>query len=280
MAKPRPRSNTTRNPVAGGGLGGGYSPLEWLPGGGTFTYDIATGASGEPVAPGQGDYNQFAPPTAPGQDWVSLFWGSLGLDQATINGLTKATSGLTDPNQIQAIGQNYLRSTPWYQQTFPGFAAGVQAGLYTDETGYRSYVNQLNQATQEYLGRPVTGAEVTAAVQGGVSPGVYGQKLQGNALAVTLGPEAQYEAGAFTSEGRLTQEELQAYGQEKAGYDTGLGQAVTQRLQNANQRMQALFSGTLARANLSLGPQGVYAPGLQDAAQRGSQQNQPDLPAT
>lgn len=288
MAKPKPKPR----PTAGGGSPGpgnnprggagqqGLTPLAWLPGGGSFTYDIATGASGEPVAPGQGDYHQFAPQTAPGQDWVSLFWGSLGLDTATIAGLTKAISGLTDPTQIQTIGQNYLRSTPWYQQTFPGFAAGVQAGLYTDESGYRQYVGQLNQATQQYLGQAVTGAQVTAALSGGISANVYAQLLQGDALAKTLGPEAQYEAGAFDSQGRLSDQELQAYGREKAGYDTPLGQAVSQRLQNANQRMQTLFSGTLARANLSLGPQGVYSSSLQNAAQRGAQQAQPDLPAT
>lgn len=221
----------------------------------------------------------YQPPAPPPNQWVNTFWGNLGLDQATIDGLTAAIAGLTDPAQIQVIGQNYLRSTPWYQQTFPGFAAGVQAGLYGDENGYRQYVNALNQYTQEYLGRPVTAAEVIAALQGGVNPNVFGQKLQGNALAVTLGPEAQYEAGAFTEEGRLSQGELQAYGQEKAGYDTALGQQISQRLQLATQKMQDIFTGTLARANLSLGPQGVYSPGLQDSVQRGSQANQPDLPA-
>ncbi len=192
-----------------------------------------------------------------------MFWGSLGLDASTIAGLTKTLTGVTDAAQAQLLGQNYLRQSSWYQQTFPGFDLGVRAGLFTDETGYRSYVNALTQSSQQYLGRAVTTAEVTQALQAGVDPALYANRLQGNALAQTLGPQAQYEAGAFTSEGRLSSGELQAYGQEKAGIDTPLGQAITQRLQQAQQRMQGLFSGTLATPNLSLGPQGLFAPSLQ-----------------
>ncbi len=192
-----------------------------------------------------------------------MFWGSLGLDDTTIAGLTKALTGVTDATQAQLLGQNYLQGTAWYKATFPGFDLGVRSGLFTDLTGYRSYVNALTQSTQQYLGRAVTTAEVTQALQAGVDPTLYANRLQGNALAQTLGPQAQYQAGAFTSEGRLSDSELQAYGQEKAGVDTPLGQAITQRLQLAQQKMQGIFSGTLATPNLSLGPQGLFAPSLQ-----------------
>ncbi len=88
-----------------------------------------------------------------------MFWGSLGLDASTIAGLTKTLTGVTDAAQAQLLGQNYLRQSSWYQQTFPGFDLGVRAGLFTDERGYKAYQNQLTQVYQQYLGRPVTATE-------------------------------------------------------------------------------------------------------------------------
>ena len=166
-----------------------------------------------------------------------------------------------------ALGENYLRGTTWFQNTFPGFNQGLTAGLFTDETGYRSYVNELNQSTQQYLGRAVTSNEVVTALGQGRSSQMYANYLQGAAYTQTLAPEAQYEAGAFTAEGRLSQADLTAYGNEKAGIDTAQGQAITQRLQLANQKMQKIFQGTLATPSLTLGPQGLYSPDLQGAKQ-------------
>ncbi len=196
-------------------------------------------------------------------DWFQTFWGGLGLDTATSNGLRQVLSGIVDPTQAQLLGEQYLHTTDWFKNTFPGYDQGLKAGLFTDTTGYRGYVNQLNSATQQYLGRAVSTGEVTQALGAGDNPSLYANRLQGNALATTLAPEAQYEAGAFTAEGRLSQPELQAYGQEKAGVDTPLGQAITQRLQQAQQRMATLFQGALATPNLSLGPQGLFSPSLQ-----------------
>jgi hypothetical protein len=260
-------------------LGGAYSPISVLPSSQNVPPPADTGNFANWISDEEQLSAAYAPTGPLGTDWAKLFWGSLGLDDSTISGLTKTLTGVTDATQAQQLGQNYLRGTNWFKTTFPGFNEGITAGLFTDETGYRGYVNALNQSTQQYLGRAVSGAEVTAALTGGTDPTLYANRLQGNALAQTLGPEAQYEAGAFTSEGRLSQNELQAYGQEKAGVDSPLGQAITDRLQKAAQRMQGLFSGHLAAPNLSLGPQGIYAPGLQNAAQRGPQGTTPDVGA-
>ena len=204
-----------------------------------------------------------------GTDWADAFWGSLGLPQSLINQINDALAKVTDPTQAMAVGQNLLRSSDWYKQTFPGIANGIQQGLFTDETGYRSYVNQLNNLYQQYYNRAISSDEVTGYLQSGRSATYVGNVLQGNALAQTQAPQLQYEQGAF-GEGRLTDQQLQAYGQEQAGIDTPLGQQIQLRIQQAQKRLQTIAQGTLAAPNLSLGAQGVFAPTLAAGKQQTS----------
>ena len=238
--------------------------------------------TGTPAPSSSGGGGGSKPKTTetPFVDWASFFWGSLGLPQDLINQIDNALAGVTDASLALAIGTNLMRSSSWYAQTYPGINYGIRNGLFTDETGYRDYVNKLNQLYQQYYGRAVNTSEVTNYLQLGQEYSYVANLLQGQAIAQAEKPTLQYEAGAFDQQGQLTAPELTAYGNEKAGIDTVLGQQVTNRIQLATQRMQKIFQGTIATPQLSLGPQGLYAPSLQGAKNTNSTRSgSPDIAA-
>ena len=195
-------------------------------------------------------------------DWYKAFFGQYNLptdvQSQLMDILTKYAS---DPSTAQVLATQYLRSTPWYQTTFPGFSAGVSNGLFTDETGYRSYLNAVNQVYNQYLGRHVSGDEVSALLSEGASPTLVANRFQGQAYVQANSPEIQYLSGAFGN-GRLTTDQLTALGNENAGIDTAQGQIQQKMLAKAQQVLNKLQSGSLATPSLSLGNNGLTAPGL------------------
>lgn len=212
-------------------------------------------------------------PTTFAADWYKSFFAQYGLPndvQSSIVNILKQYAA--DPSTAQTLAQQYLRTTPWYATTFPGFSSGVTNGLFTDETGYRSYLDTVNNVYNQYLGRHISGDEVTALLKEGANPQLVANRFQGQAWVNANGQDSQYLAGAF-GEGRLSGDQLTAAGNENAGIDTAQGQAVQLMLQKASQRAQTVIQGALARPGLSLGANGVSAPGL-----RGTQQT-PDIAA-
>ncbi|MHB8742566.1 MAG: hypothetical protein ACYC9L_05510 [Sulfuricaulis sp.] len=233
-----------------------------------------------PTAPGGGDTTGTGAATkGPPVDWSAVYWGGLGLPTDVVSQINKIFSQYPDVTVAQALAQQYLRGTPWYQTTFPGIQYGIRNGLFTDETGYRRYVTELNQHYQAYTNQPVTGTDVASWLQQGKDSTYVGNYFKGNAIAQTEAPDLNYESGAFTPQGQLTSAERQAYGQEKAGIDTPLGQQILQRMQQADQRLAGVFRGSLATPGFSLGPQGLYAPALQGSKEGLGKGGLPDLPA-
>jgi hypothetical protein len=205
-------------------------------------------------------------PAAPPTDWADVYFGSYGLP-ADLRGQIEALGqkyGTSNPDVFYQSALNTIRGSDWYKATYPGFAEGVRAGLFTDESGYRQYVNALNQVYRQYQGRDVTGSEAAAALASGANPQLIANQFQGDAIAQTNANDWQYLAGNFgdAGTGQLSAGELKAGGREQAGIDTPLGQLVQKRLQVAAQRAQKIFSGTLATSSLNLGPQGLNSPGL------------------
>lgn len=195
-------------------------------------------------------------------DWYKAFFAQYGVpadvQAQLISLLTKYAS---DPSIAQTLATQYLRSTPWYQTTFPGFSEGVNNGVFTDETGYRAYLNAINSIYNQYLGRHVSGDEVTALLKEGAAPSLVANRFQGQAWVQANSPEVQYLGGAFGN-GRLTPDQLTALGNENAGIDTAQGQIQQKMLQKAQQVLQKIQTGTLATPSLSLGNNGLSAPGL------------------
>jgi hypothetical protein len=264
---------------AGAGLGGAYSagtgPDYSLEAGeNAITAADPSVAAGNAaiktiLATGQTDPTNFA------ADWYKAFFGQYGLPgdvQASIVDILKQYAA--DPTTAQTLAQQYLRTTPWFQSTFPGFSSGVTNGLFTDETGYRSYLNSVNNVYNQYTGRHVSGDELTALLKEGANPQLVANRFQGQAWVNANGNDSQYLAGAF-GDGRLTPDQLTAAGNESAGIDTAQGQAVQLMLQKATQRAQSVFSGVLARPATSQGPNGPVSPGLRGAS--GSTSGSPDV---
>lgn len=195
-------------------------------------------------------------------DWYKAFFNQYNLPgniQDQVVSLLKKYA--SDPTTAVALAQQYLRTTDWYQQTFPGFTEGVRAGLFTDETGYRGYLNAVNQNYNNYVGRHVSGDELKNLLTQGVDPNTVGKQLQGDAYVSANRNDIQYLAGNF-GDGRLSESDLQAEGRQVSGLDTAIGQKVDAALSKAKQRAASIFSGQLARAGQTLGPNGLQAPGL------------------
>ena len=211
------------------------------------------------------------PPTPPGDsaidptqfaaDWYKAFFQQYGLPadvQGTVLYILKQYA--SDPATAQALAQQYLRTTDWYQQTFPGIAAGQRNGLFTDETGYRSYLNAVNQLFNQYLGRHVTSDELSGYLASGYAPAYVGNLLQGQAWAGANGRDVRQLTGAFGDNGQISDTELAALGNEHAGIDTAQGQSIDAIVARAQQRLQTIFNGKLATpGGLTLGATGLAA---------------------
>ena len=275
-APPQPPATT---PTGGGGAPGpGNNPPGGAGGGG------GTGGTGGATGGGGGDGGgggggTTAKPTGPPVDWATVYWGSLGLTPDLINQINKIFGLYPDQSIAFQVAQQYLRGTDWYSQTFPGIAYGIRNGLFTDETGYRAYVNDVNQLYRQYQDRDVTGDEVALWLSQGRNTAQLGRAFQGHAIAQAEAPDRQYEAGAFTPEGHLSQIDLEAYGQQQAGNTSPLGMQIAQRLQQAHDRVSKIFQGTLATPNFSLGPQGLYAPSIQGGRESLGKSGGPDIGA-
>lgn len=200
-------------------------------------------------------------------DWADAFWGSLGLPPNLVSQINGIFAQTPDQSQAYVLAKQALQGSDWYQSTFPGIGAGIQAGMFTDETGYRAYVNDLNNLYQQYYNRAVTSDEVQSWLNQGKDPRYVAEVFQGTAIANTMGPQWQYLAGAQSPQGRLTGEQKIAAGEEQAGLDTPLGQQIQERLKLAEARLQKITAGTVATPSLGLGEQGLYSPSLQGAKQ-------------
>lgn len=202
--------------------------------------------------------------TGPDVDWAQVYFGQYGLPSDIVSQIESLGKqyGTTNPDVFMQSAQNLIRGSDWFKVTYPGFSAGVTAGLFTDETGYRGYVNSLNSVYQQYLGRAVSGDETAAALAQGASPTLIGNQFQGDAIAKTNANDWNYLTGAFDT-GPLSAAEQTAGGREQAGIDTSLGQMVQKRIAQAQQRASTLFGGRLATTSLGQSAGGrLVAPSL------------------
>lgn len=167
---------------------------------------------------------------------------------------SKVMTYFTNPALSAADANTYalqfIRTTPWYQQVYPGIQAGISNGLFNDESGYLAHQNQLNQIYQQYLGRPASGAEVAHSVTQGFTASRVAAGLSGQAYIAANTPDIQGALGSFGT-GPATNPQLKALGQEQAGIDSPLGQLIQRRVALATQRMQGAFKGTLASPAMS-----------------------------
>lgn len=218
-----------------------------VPGGDTGNGTVTAGGGGG----GGGDGTSTTPPTNPPLDWEA-YLQNWGFPTDVVAQLTNIFSQYSDPSQASAAALAYIRGTPWYSQTFPGIQAGLSAGLFSDESGYRSYVNDLNQLYQNYYGRQVNGTEVASFLNAGHAASYVGQHLSGQAQLAAEKGQDQYLLGAFDEQGVPNANDLSSYGDYLGGIGNMIGPQLTQRIQKAQQKMQDIFQGTLATPSLSM----------------------------
>lgn len=189
-------------------------------------------------------------------DWTDAYFGSLGLPQDVQDRVAKFFSKYPDDPQLAIeLAKQYIRTTPWFAQNFPGFFEGMRTGLFTDETGYRGYVNAVNVYTMQYFNRPVTTNEVQFSLAQGLTPEIVGRTYEAGAIARTQGDEIRYELQAFgeTDISNLTREDPSRVpydiGRQQAGLPSMQGARLQAAFERANKRMQNLFGGQLAIPN-------------------------------
>lgn len=197
-------------------------------------------------------------------DWYTALFGQYGLPSALqsqiVGILTKYAS---DPTLAVSLAQQTLRSSDWFKTTYPGFSSGYTNGLFTDENGYRTYLNDINQYYNQYLGRHVSGDELSGYLAAGYSPSYVGKLLAGQAYVTANRPEIQYLAGNFApGTGQLSDSQLTSLGNQQAGIDTAAGQIQQKVLAKAQQIYTKMFQGAPATPSLSLGTQGLNSPSL------------------
>jgi hypothetical protein len=214
------------------------------------------------------------PGTAPAvnpTNWADTYFSGLGLPPDVAAQINTIFSKYSDVNEATAVALSYIRGTPWYAQTYPGISYGIQHGIIANESDYRQYVTSIDTQAQRYLGRHISGDEITGYLSQGISPGVVGQQYAGQANIQAFGGDYKYALGAF-GEGQPSAADLTALGQEKAGLDSTIGQRMQRALDQANQRLSSIFQGTSATPSLSTSG-GLSAPSLL------GQRQKPDLAA-
>ncbi len=200
-------------------------------------------------------------------------FGFYGLPSDVQAEVDQIFANTADVNAATQLALAYIRGTDWYAQTYPGIQQGIQNGVVGSEADYRAYVNQINQLTLQYYGRQATSQDIANYLGQGFSVGRVGQGFQGQAYVTANRPALQYQFGAF-GDGRLSDDQLTALGNESAGIDTALGQQIQNQLKLAQQRIQRVFQGTAATPSLSVGTNGLSAPSLQ-----GQRAGAPDVTA-
>jgi hypothetical protein len=156
-----------------------------------------------------------------------------------------------DVNQAIAKAQAYVRGTPWYAQTYPGIQDAMAKGLVRNEADYRAQQNSYNQVYRQWNdGRDISAAEFAGYLREGVSADTIGRRFQGASYANVYGNDWQYLSGNF-GEGRLSGDELTAFGRQNAGIDSELGMRIQRRMQQAQERIRAVFSGSLATSRMA-----------------------------
>jgi hypothetical protein len=267
-----PTSTTLGLTPVGGNTTPGTGPGPSIPG---EIPETGPTPPGSPAPPGSGLPGAPPPPTLPGtsdgtgtttpagtSNWAAAYFGSFGLPADVASEVNDIFNKTPDSDQAIQLALAYIRGTPWYQQTFPGIQYGMQHGLVTNEQDYRQYVTALDTLTQRYLGRHVTGYEVSSRLFYGETPDLVGKQFEGQANLEANVRDYQYYLGGFSDQKNLDTDAYRALSNEQVGLDSPMGQKLNKALQQAMQRYSTLFSANAATPSLSLGKTGLSAPSL------------------
>jgi hypothetical protein len=220
----------------------------------------ATNYPNQPRGPGQNEGpGEAPPPPGPGGGGGSGGGGGGAEpppDDLGIPGLPASEAAtihqffVDDPEHGAVRALAWLRTkSAWYKQEYKGIQEGFAKGIVGNEAEYKAYENQIQVSYRGYYGRAATRDEIAAFLTAGYNARQVAQIGAGHAYAEAYRGDIQQSTGAFGG-GQLTDQELQAYGQEQSGFDTALGQKIMARVQKSLTTAQRVFQGTLGSSAL------------------------------
>lgn len=222
--------------------------------GGSAVPSAPTGASDAPPNPGdfQGPGTSIPGgsqvPAAYDPNVTDSFLHQFGLtDSEALDAVERVFRAGGSPDQALAA----LRGTKWYANHYQGIWEGIAKGVIGNEADYRSMLNQTNQLHQRYYGRQIDAPTFAGYLKSGTDIGTISKRLSGESQYGALKPTLDYQLGAFDPTGALTADEQTAYSDELGGLQNPLGDKIALRVQQAQQRIQKVFQGTLASSGLS-----------------------------
>lgn len=224
------------------------------------TTSATTSSSG-----GGGTASTSTTPDLGSTDWSSML-GIYGLPSDVQNKVNQIFASTSDVNQATALAMAYIRGTNWYAQTYPGIQEGIARGVISNESDYRSYVNQLQQMNKQFYGTDITSQQIADYLKAGYSVGHVQNLFRGHAYATANKDNLDYLLGAFGN-GQLSNSDLETLGQQQAGLDSAMGLKLQNLVQRAQARMQKVFNGSLATPSLSIGKNGLQSPSLTGSKQ-------------
>ncbi len=179
--------------------------------------------------------------------WKQLF---PGLPDDVLDDLQSFFNNTPNATDTELIG--HLKDTDWYRSEFGAFETGVQNGLFGpgEYTAYRAWKSGITDA----MGRYGVDAATASTIMDTAAKNAWGadrveREFAADAYVKANQSDLSYVGGAFDT-GAYTAEELKALGQQQVGVGNDLGAQLQTRVQQAFQKMNRLFEGTLAVGDL------------------------------
>lgn len=170
-------------------------------------------------------------------DWTRVI-RMYGMPKDAAAQVNKIFQGSGTLEQAVVMATAFVRGTDWYARTYPGIQQGINTGLFSDEQGYRSYKNQVDQLYRQYYQRPATAGEVGRYAAGGQDIG-----------RVRAGFEAQAAMGTIADplKSLFSPSEIQAFANQQSGIDSALGRRIAAEADMAL-RVDSLYRDFLGRS--------------------------------
>lgn len=231
MASKKKKQNTAKQPKPGHEPGAGIAQAK---------------ANQGKKPPGAGQLNLASEV----QQWIP------NLPPDLANQVGQMISNGADENRVFA----FVHGTPWFQQNYAGFDAGVGKALWggtiQDLSAYRQWRASVNQTMQQYYGREANQGDYISYATQGFGAGQIQNIGQGHAWAQANMGDVNYAVGAFDSGQPLTPQQIQTLGEQESGNTSTMGALLETRFKTALAKMNDLFGSTLAQnAQQKLPPQ-------------------------
>jgi hypothetical protein len=128
-----------------------------------------------------------------------------------------------------------------------------RAGLQSEEgmylTGLYDYASSLQPVFAQY-GKALDRSQFESLYKSNTDANTVSRKFAGEAFIDTNRNSLQYAAGNF-GDGRLSDSELKALGEQEAGITNPLGMKIAERVSLAQRRIARVFDGVLASPSLT-----------------------------